>query len=46
LPREYDLVVKVEKIISITQTQDVMKIMTGGKQPEIRIKLQGDQEIK
>lgn len=46
LPREYDLVVKVEKIITTTQTQEVMKIMTGGKQPEIRIKMQGDAEVK
>lgn len=35
MPREYDLVVKVEKTFSKTPF-DVMRVMTGGKQPEIR----------
>lgn len=37
------MVVKVEKIQIVT---DVMKVMTGGKQPEIRIKKVGNSEVK
>lgn len=36
-PREYDLVVKIESCQPCL-AKDVLAIMTGGKQPEIRIK--------
>lgn len=42
MPREYDLVVKVEKVHKSetpSEANEVMKIMTGGKQPEMRIKI-------
>ena len=37
-PREYDLVVKVESI-SECKLKDVLSIMTGGKQPEIKVRM-------
>jgi hypothetical protein len=46
MPREYDLVAKVDKIQVAPNTDDVMKIMTGGRQPEIKIKQNRTEENK
>lgn len=42
-PREYDLVVKIESCQPCL-AKDVLAIMTGGKQPEIRIKAHEEQK--
>jgi len=39
MPREYDLVAKIDKITDLPDPSKVLDIMTGGKQPEIRIKI-------
>lgn len=48
MPREYDLVAKVDKITQLDDPSSKLSIMTGGKQPEIRIKKinDGPEEMK
>lgn len=43
-PREYDLVAKVDKITIATNQTDTLKIMSGGRHPEIKIRKLNDNE--
>ena len=44
MPREYDLVAKVDKITLVEDPSELLKIMTGGRWPEIRLKKTKDSE--